>query len=116
MVEPFAFLILALAAWRLAYMLVSEVGPFSVFARLRYRIGVRSVPVTQPDGRMAVGKVASNTAAELFLCIWCMSVWTALLLLALVLLSPALWFIPVVLALSAGAILVQEVGQWLRSR
>lgn len=116
MVEPFAFLILALAAWRLACMLVSEAGPFSVFARLRYRIGVRSVLVTPSVGRIDVGKVASNTVAELFMCIWCMSVWTAALLLALVLLAPALWFVPVVLALSAGAILVQEVGQWLRSR
>ena len=35
------FIILALAAWRLAYMLVEEDGPGAVFSRLRYRAGVR---------------------------------------------------------------------------
>lgn len=52
-------LILALAAWRLAYMLVYEEGLFEVFDRIR--------------------RVANNweQAGKLLSCVWCCSVWTA---------------------------------------
>lgn len=54
---PINLLILALFAWRLAYMLVKEAGPFEIFTRLR----------------------AVTTAGGLLTCIYCCSVWTALL-------------------------------------
>lgn len=50
-------LILALFAWRLAYMLVKEAGPLDVFTRLR----------------------AVTNLGGLLICVNCMSVWTALL-------------------------------------
>lgn len=50
-------LILALFAWRLAYMLVKEAGPFDIFTRLR----------------------AVTTLGDLLICVNCLSVWTALL-------------------------------------
>lgn len=52
-------LILALATWRLAYMLVYEDGLFDVFDRIR-RVA---------NNREATGKLLS--------CVWCCSVWTA---------------------------------------
>lgn len=68
-------LIIAAATWRLAFMLVREAGPFDVFARLRVR----------------------TTLGGMLECVFCTSVWTAALMLAL-------WFIawPVVVVLAAS--------------
>lgn len=54
-------IILALACWRLAFMLVREAGPLDIFARLRAR----------------------STLGGLLDCVFCTSVWTAALALAL---------------------------------
>lgn len=61
------FAILALATWRLSSLLVNEDGPFKVFYRLRTRAGVYK------QGEL-------SQVAELFTCIWCMSIWVAALL------------------------------------
>ena len=58
---PFDLVVLALATWRLSYMLVMEAGPFDVFKRLR----------------------ASTKLGGLLECVFCMSVWVALGLYAL---------------------------------
>ena len=113
MAELAAILILALAAWRLAVMLVEEAGPWAVFARLRRRVGLLPLPVNHHG--VAIGRVATTPLAELFACVWCMSLWTAAGLAVLLWLAPALRPVAVVLALSALAILMQEVVQWLRS-
>ena len=99
-----------LAAWRLASMLVDEDGPGGVFARLRHRAGLQSVPVRAGDGWQTV-TTAANPLAELFACVWCMSVWTAALL-AWRPLRPLRFS----LAGSALAILLHEAMKWLRSR
>lgn len=49
------FLIIAASAWRLAYMLVNESGPYDMFDRLR----------------------KWNTFGGLLECIYCTSIWTA---------------------------------------
>jgi len=102
-----------LAAWRLAHMLVHEDGPWAIFARLRYRVGLHSVAVRGEDGRLRVSRVASNTLAEGLTCVWCVSVWTAIVL------GMRDWrwvrWARQVLAVSAGAIIVHEVVGWLRS-
>lgn len=57
-----ALIVLGLACWRLANMLVNELGPLDIFDRLR---GVANrIPGVD----------------DLFACIYCMSVWTALLM------------------------------------
>lgn len=71
-------LILALAAWRLAYMLVQESGPGHVLATLRKRLGVIEVEVQTPTG-MHKERNATNWVGTLFTCVNCMSVWTAAL-------------------------------------
>jgi hypothetical protein len=94
---------LGLAAWRLASMLVDEAGPWAVFSRLRYRVGLQQIPI-KAGGVVTVSRVATTPVAELFSCVWCMSVWTALVLAF----SP-FRFLRLVLAASGLAILVQEV-------
>lgn len=105
------FVILGLAAWRLAYMLVNEDGPGALLSRLRYRLGVRSVVTRGADGQPETSKVALNGLAELWLCVWCMSVWCSLVL--LLPWEPIYW-LRLVLAASALAVLVHEGVERLR--
>ena len=105
------FLLLALAVWRLASLLVNEDGPGAVFARLRHAAGLRSVVTKDNEGNPTVSRVALNPLAEGLSCIWCVSVWAAALL--------ALPFAPVrmlrlVLAASAGAIVIHETVEKVR--
>lgn len=93
------FIRLSLATWRLASLLVNEAGLFSVFARLRRAAGVR----TDNTGR----KYADNELGELLTCVWCMSIWTAGLVLICERFAPR---IVDVLALSAAAIGWQRRG------
>lgn len=97
--------ILALAAWRLAHLLVHEAGPYAGFARLRYALGVRAVVTKDAHGQPQASRAALTPWAELFTCVWCMAVWTAALL-ALPL-APVRW-LRLVLAGSAGAVIVKE--------
>lgn len=55
---PFDFAVITLATWRLAFLLVGDVGPYQVFRRLRTRF--------------PLGGLSS--------CIYCMTCWTALLM------------------------------------
>lgn len=108
--DRISLLALALASWRLASLLVNEDGPGAVFSRLRYKAGVRAVVTRGPDGRPDASKVATTPVAEAFLCLWCMSVWTAGLL-ALPL-APVRW-LRLVLAGSAGAIIIHQAMERL---
>jgi hypothetical protein len=69
----------ALAGWRLASMLVNEAGPFGWFASLRFRVGLRPITAKDASGKLVTQRVALNTVAELFSCVWCMAVWTTAL-------------------------------------
>lgn len=102
--------ILALAAWRLASLLVNEEGPGAVFVRLRRAAGLRQAPV-RTDGGWTMAQTVQGPLAEALTCVWCMAVWTA----ALLSLRPLAW-LRLPLAGSALAILIHEVIQWLRWR
>jgi hypothetical protein len=91
-------------------MLANESGPAAVFVRLRRAVGLASVAVQGPDGGWEQMQTASNPVAELFLCVWCLSVWTA----GLLMLRP-LKPLRTLLAASSLAILFHEALQWLRS-
>lgn len=65
-------LLTALAAWRLARLLVREDGPFDVLTRVRYAAGVPQVGWPWSPPRPFLSGVLA--------CEWCASVWTALLL------------------------------------
>lgn len=80
----FELILLALFAWRVAYMLVKEEGPFQVFARLR----------------------ALTTLGGLLTCIYCTSVWSALL--GYLLISTPLAPVVYVLAVSGLALMAHR--------
>lgn len=80
---PFELLVLALATWRLAFMLTVENGPLRIFARFR-RI---------------------TTLGGLLECIFCTSVWAALLLTVAVV---GRLDLVAVLAVSAGSVLIDR--------
>ncbi len=61
MLDPFSFLVLALACWRVSFLLTKEHGPFHIMSRLRER----------------------TTLGGLLSCLFCASVWVAFLCLVL---------------------------------
>jgi hypothetical protein len=95
------FIILALATWRLTSLLVWEDGPFEVFAKLRYRLGVRYDDLSQAYG--------TNWLAKGVVCPACASVWFGTFWAIAYLLWPQTWWAALPFALSAGAILVESL-------
>lgn len=92
--SPLQLVILILATWRLAYMLLYDDGLFGVFIAVR-KFGV------------VIG------LTELFACIYCMSVWVSAVHLAIVLLVPVnlvpiAWLYLHWLAISGGASLAHR--------
>lgn len=61
-------LLVALAGWRLAYLLVFEMGPFELVDHMREMIGANA------DSQASV--MPSTFFAKLFACVPCMSFWT----------------------------------------
>ena len=59
--------ILALATWRCASLLVNEEGPFGVFAWFRHRVGVR-----EDEHGISYG---TDPFSKGLVCVWCVSVW-----------------------------------------
>lgn len=82
--EALDLIIITLATWRMAYLLVREDAPFKVMARIRQR----------------------TTLGGLLDCIYCSSIWTSLFCFALYVtpLQPLI----VVFALSGGAMLMHR--------
>lgn len=110
------FLILCLAAWRLAHLLVKEDGPWQMFARLRKAAGVQSVTTITTQG-VQTGYLAENALAEGLLCVWCVSVWCAAFLVLgglLPIIGMCFTWLARILAVSAGAILMHETLARLR--
>ena len=93
-------LVLALAVWRLASLFASEEGPGDLFGRFRAWAGVRYDPNGIPVG--------SSSLARGMVCIWCQSVWWAVLLTVIYAFWPGVAWLCLPLALSAAAILVEK--------
>lgn len=90
-------LILILATWRISSLLVSEDGPFGIFARLRDELSYNEF--SQP----------SSFVSELFNCLWCMSIWVGLILMIAYSYYPNQTILACLpFALSAGAIVVNK--------
>lgn len=66
-------IIVGLASWRLASLLVDEEGPWHVFARLRRAVGIPAGPGMLPD----------TLLAGILACVWCCTVW----------ITPAVWLL-----------------------
>lgn len=67
-------LIIGLASWRIAHLLVAEPGPFSVVQRAR-----EIIHADDPQ---------ENELGKMFGCVYCMSFWTGLLFAGLWLIWP----------------------------
>lgn len=95
------FIILALATWRLALLLVEEEGPRDIIGKLRVKLGVR-----YDNYSVAFG---TNVVAEALVCVWCMSIWVGLAVSVLYFTVPtATLYAAFPLALSAAAVLCHE--------
>src|SRR5512139_3847175 len=97
-----SLVVLALATWRVSSLLVSEDGPWGMFAELRRIVGVRYDEHSIPLGSTFLGKLLS--------CVWCVSVWIGAGWALLFLFLPEVSFVLALpLALSAGAIFVENL-------
>lgn len=99
------FIIAILATWRLSAMFSYETGPFEMFVYIRELAGI----VHDDTGEIVTDD--GSFLAQLFICIWCLSVWIGAFV------GIVLWFYPVLVvlflpfALSAGAILVERLAR-----
>ena len=82
-------ILIGLAGWRIANLLVNENGPFAVFEHLRLFIGLKP------------GEV-SGFLPELFSCVYCMSVWATIAAYFVYLISPIV--VMIVAAMSVALI------------
>lgn len=95
---------LGLATWRLTSLLSIERGPKDVFVKLRELMGIThydsGIPFEYPD----------KFWAQLFSCVWCLSVWVAgtMVLLYIFLPNIAIYF-SLWLGLSTITILLNKV-------
>lgn len=67
MIDPLEFVIIALAGWRLAYMLTNEDGPGDILGRYRRSLA-------DPD----CGPIKPGSLDKLWSCVYCMTFWTTL--------------------------------------
>ncbi|MCK9521037.1 MAG: DUF1360 domain-containing protein [Dehalococcoidia bacterium] len=99
-------ILIILATWRIVTFLQDEAGPWDFMRKLRERLGVihdgEGTPIGWPD----------TLAGNLFKCFWCLSFWVGILM---YLLSLATFIIPLIFAISAGAILIEEIIQRLKN-
>ena len=70
MSSPLEFALIVLAFWRLTSLVSLEDGPWDIFAKFRYFVGVRYDEYNQPT-------LFKNTIAKGIVCVWCASVWFA---------------------------------------
>jgi hypothetical protein len=83
--------LLALATWRLSYMITRENGPSAIFAKIRADLG------EPKDGELS----------ELFTCQYCASVWVALVVLLCWRLG---WFKEIIETLAISARSIQDAS------
>ena len=106
--QPLSLILLSLAIWRLSYMFVWEDGPFDILETFREKIGVR---YTVDNDRQAASGMPlwRTTVVDVFLCVYCMSVWWSIFFAILYYIQPFLAVaLAVPFALSTGAIMVNR--------
>jgi hypothetical protein len=101
-------LILILATWRISSLLATEPGPWDVFGKLRTLVGVRY------DGGSPYG---TNVVGKAIVCVWCNSLYIGAAWALFWWLAPtAATLAAMPFALSAGAVIVNEIVEWLEQR
>jgi hypothetical protein len=89
--------LIGLGAWRLAAMLSYERGPYDIFLRFREQLGYKHSENGEPSEWPGGWR-------EVFSCVWCLSLWTALFMWGLWELEQIL----VVLWAAAGIVVIIE--------
>lgn len=77
------YVLAALAVWRVTHMLLRETGPWGLIRRLRIALGVI---YDREDETTLVG-----FRYELTVCMWCLSVWTGTIAVAIMWLVEPVW-------------------------
>lgn len=95
--------VLAVATWRISHMLVKELGPANVFAKLRYRVGVR---LDEQGDAYALNPDAF--LPSVLSCVYCTSIWVGLFftLLGAICIHVAFW-VAAPFAFSAVAVVIE---------
>jgi len=98
---------MVLATWRIASLFAVEPGPWDVFGRVRQLGGVRYGEDGLPYG--------TNELSRGLVCVWCNSIWIGLVLAVAHYLKPGVTFwLALPFALSAGAVIIQEINDGVR--
>lgn len=96
------FIILALATWRLSSLLTEETGPGDIFLKIRELAGITHM-------EKEVYEIPEKFLPELLSCIWCASIWIAILITVSYLLYPHVTVaVCMPFALSAATIFLQN--------
>jgi hypothetical protein len=104
-----SFTIVSLAVWRLSALFSYEDGPFDIFRRLREFIGIEHT-ARYPDGEEIMIPVKNFFLTELVHCVWCLSVWFAIIIVILYQLWPGeTLLICMPFAISAAAIIIERI-------
>lgn len=93
--------LMVLANWRVSSLFAREDGPFNLFLKVRHFLGVRYDEYSDPYG--------TNVFSRGVICMWCNSVWFGLLIAVAYNPYSLSSYTLVPLALSAGAILVEDL-------
>lgn len=96
-------LILGLATWRISSLFVYEDGPWFIFLNIRKWAGLQYDDL----GRLAASK--ENLLAGALSCLWCFSIWVALVFAVLYLIQPDITLkIATALSFSTVAIIIDS--------
>lgn len=96
-------LILGCATWRISAMLAYERGPLDIFYRIRGIMGFDQYD----DGEE---EAPDNFIGNLLACVWCSSLWVGALFFISYILWPGVMFIALPLAISAVAVIVEQIN------
>jgi hypothetical protein len=100
---PLEFAVYCLATWRISSLLVNEAGPFDIFVKIREVFGIKhkdKIPYEYPE----------TFFTQLLSCVWCVSIWVAMVVTLLWLSIPVVAFVlSLPFAISAGAIIIDRL-------
>jgi len=117
------FLIVLLAAWRLASLLADEHGPGLLLERIRFLLGVHYITrdgtvvkthtlfsALSEEDQAGCVRLATSEIARMITCVWCSSVWIAAALVLFILWfgQPVVWVL-LPFSVSTGVIIVNRI-------
>lgn len=92
-------LLLSLATWRLSHMIAREDGPWDVLSRLRVRAGAWY--------DLEAGWRSERVLGRLLICPLCQSIWWACVLYIAAMLTPVVYPVAAVLAISGASCIIE---------